>query len=250
MLLVLDAGNTNITIGIYDSSENLVATYRLISDKYATVGAYKKQIKSMLGDFHITKCIIASVVNNLDKTLKRAVDELYNIKSIILNSELNLDFKLLVNKPEEVGADRIANTAGAKQYLKPAIVIDLGTATTFDIVDKDGNFIGGTIMPGLAMQLSMLNNCTSKLPKIDIDECSNAIGKNTVDCILSGVIRGTGASIDGLIAQCETELNEKATIIITGGYANLISKYMLRKPDYINQNLTLEGLKYIYNLNK
>ena len=135
-------------------------------------------------------------------------------------------------------------------YSKPAIIVDLGTATTFDILDKFGNFIGGVIMPGLNLQFRALNKSTSKLPRIEAGAVDSAIGNNTADAILSGVIRGSACAIEGLIEQCEKELGENAVIVATGGYSGLISKYMKRQFDFVNPYLTLEGLRFLYELNK
>ena len=135
-------------------------------------------------------------------------------------------------------------------YSKPIIVVDLGTATTFDIVDKNGNFLGGVIMPGIKLQLNALSLNTSKLPKIEPDKSEIAIGNDTESAILSGVIRGSACAIEGLISQCEKELSEKAIIIATGVYCGLISKYMTREFDFVNPYLTLEGLRFLYELNK
>lgn len=129
------------------------------------------------------------------------------------------------------------------------IVVDFGTATTFDIVNSKGEFIGGIISLGIMSQLKALNKFTSKLPKEDVSLSPKAIGHNTHDAILSGVIRGTASMIDGMIEQCEKELGEKAIIVATGGYSGLIANYLKRTFDYINPILTLEGLRYLYNIN-
>ena len=135
-------------------------------------------------------------------------------------------------------------------YKLPVIVVDFGTANTFDIVNKEGEFVGGVIAPGINTQLNSLSKCTSKLPNLDATISEKAIGDNTIDAILSGVIRGTACMVEGLISQCENELGEKATIVATGGLSGLISNYMNRKFDYVNPILTLEGLKELYKLNQ
>ena len=151
-----------------------------------------------------------------------------------------------VDKPYTIGADRLANVCAAAKYPLPAIVVDIGTAITFDVLDKDKNFIGGVIMPGVNMGIKALADGTSKLTEIAPDVSPSAIGNTTETCILAGVLRGTACAIDGLLAQCEDELGCKATVIMTGGQAELILKYMNRTPDYMNKNLTLEGLKHYY----
>ena len=162
-----------------------------------------------------------------------------------------MNIKLKTDKPKEVGADRIANAvAVAEKYdSKNVIVIDFGTATTFDIINNKKEFIGGVIAPGINTQVKCLKNATSKLPKIDVSLSPNAIGPNTTEAILSGVIRGSACMVDGLVAQCEKELGGKAVIIATGGYCGLIANYMTRPFDVVNPILTLEGLKRIYELN-
>lgn len=249
MLLCVDIGNTNITLGIFEK-ENILETFRLASDKELPQEEYEVLLHTLFKKYEVTGCIIASVVNELSKTVKGAIDNTFHINSILLTNKLNLGINLNIKNPKEAGADRIANACGAYMlYSKPAIVVDLGTATTFDIINKNGDFIGGVIMPGLNLQFRALNNSTSKLPKIEADTVDKAIGNNTAEAILSGVIRGSACAIEGLIEQCEAELGEKAVIIATGGYSILISKYMSRQFDFINPCLTLEGLRFLYELN-
>ena len=135
-------------------------------------------------------------------------------------------------------------------YNHPVIVVDFGTATTFDIVNEKGEFIGGIIAPGLNLQLKALNKFTSKLPRIEVALSNTAIGHNTTDAILSGVLRGSASMIDGLIEQCEKELGAKAVVVATGGYSGLIANYLKRPFDFINPTLTLEGLRHLYQINK
>ncbi len=250
MLLVIDIGNTNITLGVFEN-ENLVETFRLASDKELPQEEYEILLHSLFKKYSIKACIIASVVDELTKRLKHASDNVFHIDSLVVSTKLNLGIQIKLKNPKEAGADRIANACGAYiLYRKPAIIVDLGTATTFDIIDKEGCFIGGVIMPGLNLQFRALNKSTSKLPRIEADTVDKAIGNNTADAILSGVIRGSACAIEGLIEQCEKELGENAVIIATGGYSNLISEYMTRKFDFINPYLTLEGLRFLYELNK
>ena len=249
MLLAIDIGNTNITLGVFEE-ESILDTFRLASDKELPQEEYEILLHSLLKKYDIKACIIASVVDELNNTIKHACDNVFHLNSAILNSELNLGIKINLKNPKEAGADRIANACGAYVlYSKPAIIVDLGTATTFDILNKSGEFIGGVIMPGLNLQFRALNKSTSKLPKIEANTVDTAIGNNTADAILSGVIRGSACAIEGLIEQCEKELGAKAVIIATGGYSNLISKYMHRKFDFVNPYLTLEGLRFLYELN-
>lgn len=250
MLLAVDIGNTNITLGVFEN-ESILETFRLASDKELPQEEYEILLHTLFKKYNVTACIIASVVDELNKTFKRAADNVFHTDSILLTNKLNLGIKLKLKNPKEAGADRIANACGAYMlYSKPTIIVDLGTATTFDIIDKHGDFVGGVIMPGLNLQLRALNKSTSKLPKIEADEVDKAIGDNTADAILSGVIRGSACAIEGLIEECEKELGAKALIVATGGYSGLISKYMKRQFDFVNPYLTLEGLRFLYELNK
>lgn len=249
MLLTVDIGNTNITLGLYDN-EALIEDFRLASDKDLSLEEYEVLLKSLFKDYDISGCIISSVVEELSTKFKTAVENIFKVKVIMLSAKVNTGIKIKMPNLDEVGADRIANATGAYiLYNHPVIVIDFGTATTFDIVNQHGEFIGGIIAPGLNLQLKTLNKFTSKLPRIDVAQSKTAIGNNTADAILSGVIRGCACMIDGMIEQCEAELGTKAVIVATGGYAGFLSEYLKRPFDFINPTLTLEGLRYLYNLN-
>jgi len=249
MLLTTDIGNTSITLGLFEG-EALVETFRLTSDKDLPQEEYEILLKTLCKPYKIDGCIIASVVEELNKKFKSSIDNVFKLDSVMVSNELNTGVKIGLQNPKEAGADRIANACGAFMlYNRPCIVIDFGTATSFDIVNKKGEFIGGVITPGLNLQMKVLNKFTSKLPKIDVAISNKAIGNNTSEAILSGVIRGTACMIDGLVEQCESELGEKATLIATGGYSGLISNYLKHPFDFINPTLTLEGLRFLYNLN-
>lgn len=249
MLLVIDIGNTNITLGVFDK-ESLIKTYRIASDKNMQQSEYERLLSELLTKHKITDCIIGSVVTELNSIIQKACNNIFNINSLLLDSTLDYGLEVKLQNPQEVGADRIANAYAAKKlYSLPAIVVDIGTATTFDIVSKEGNFLGGVIMPGINLQFKSLYSNTSKLPKIHAQKSNKAIGNSTENAMLSGIIRGSASSIEGLIHQCELELGQRATIIATGGDSKLISEYMLRSFDYVNPTLTLEGLKYLYELN-
>jgi len=253
MLLAVDIGNTNITLGIFDG-DSLVQSWRLASEKNKTEDEYGIILNKLLS-FHgfekIKSAVIAGVVFPLTDIFKKAVEKYIGIPSLLIKADMNLGLKLDVNNPSEVGADRIANAAAVSKLCKlPAVVIDFGTATTFDIVDKNGNFAGGIIAPGIKISAEALNMFTSLLPKIKIECSKSAIGKNTVESILSGIIRGHAAMIEGLISQIEAELGASVTTIATGGYSELISKYLKKPFDSINPDLTLFGLKILFDLNK
>ncbi len=250
MLLTADIGNTNITLGLFNG-DNYINEYRLASDKDLSKEEYEILLKSLFKDYDIEGCVIASVVEELNIKFKRAVDDVFGLKSVFVDSTIDLGIKVKADNPREVGADRLANAVAASKIYpgKPVIVIDFGTATSFDVINSDAEFLGGVIAPGINTQVKCLKNSTSKLPKIDVSISKSAIGHNTTDAILSGVIRGTACMVDGLVKQCEAELGQKAVIVATGGYCGLIANYLTRPFDDVNQILTLVGLKYIYDMN-
>lgn len=249
VLLTIDIGNTDITLGIYNN-DVLIETFRLVSDKDLSEKEYGDLLKNSCKEYIINHCVIGSVVKELGLLIKKAVDNIFEIDSFLVNATNFSGLKINLKNPQSVGIDRIANAYGAKtKYVLPLIVVDIGTAMTFDIVSKNGEFIGGVIMPGLNLQLKSLNLHTSLLPKIEVGVSEKAIGDSTEQAILSGIMRGSACAIEGLINQCELELGEKATVIATGGCSQLVAEYMNRKFDYIDSNLTLEGLKLIYEHN-
>ena len=204
--------------------------------------------ENLLKEYEVKNCIIASVVEELSLVLKEACDRAFGINTFIYTSSFDCKMPIKVSSPDQVGTDRLVNAFGAKnKYPLPLIVVDIGTATTFDIVSKQGEFIGGIIMPGIRLQLASLNANTSKLPLVEIEPSKQVIGDSTKNAILSGVVRGTASAIEGLVTQCEKELGEKATVIATGGYSEIISQYTKRF-DYIDATLTLEGLASLLEL--
>ena len=252
MLLVIDIGNTNTSLGVFEKDE-LVHTFALSSDIKKTDDEYGISLLTILNHKNIASkvkgAIISSVVPQLCEIYKSAIKKYLEIDAITLSYKSNMPIKLNLKNNKEIGADRIANaSAVVSKYKLPAIVIDFGTATTFDIVDNNANFIGGLIAPGLKIQAKSLSQFTSKLPKLKIETPSSAIGKDTISAMLSGIVLGHSCMIDGMIKKCEKELGQKATIIATGGYSNVL--FENSEIDYIDKNLTLFGLKELYNLNK
>jgi len=250
MLAAIDIGNTNITIGLFEGSI-LKGVKRLDTQPKISEQEYKKAFQEIFNKFNVTDCIIASVVDEITEKINRVCDSVVGCKSFVLNTSAKLGITLDVENPEKMGADRIANAAIVHSlYQTPIIVIDAGTATTFDIISKDGRFYGGIIMPGVELQMKALYQNTSKLPKIKIQESPQVIGIDTETCMLSGVVRGSACAIEGLLSQCEKEIGEDVTVIGTGGHIELLRQYISRKIDYVNKDLTLQGLQYIYDLNR
>ncbi len=248
MLLTVDIGNTNITLGIFDE-DKIVHSWRLSTEINRTEDEYGVFLKNLLKDINITNAIISSVVVQLTEKLQTAIKKYLNIDSIIISHKSKMNIKIKTDIPSQVGADRIANAcAAAYLYKSPAIVVDFGTATSFDIVNSNQEFIGGIITAGMKIQAEALSNRTSKLPKLSIETPDHTIGTNTIDAMLSGIVIGHAAMIDGLIDACEKEIGEKPTIIATGGYSTVISKFLKRKFDYVNPDLTLIGMNLLFKL--
>ena len=251
MLLTLDIGNTSTTIGLFDK-ENLIETWSIASEKHRSEDEIGILLINLL-KIHNYECSIdsaclCSVVVCLTERYKNAIKRYLNIEPFVVSNKTTNLLNYCVDYPEEVGADRIVNAFAAySKYKKTSIVVDMGTATSFDIVRSNGDFLGGIICAGMKIQAESLKKFTSKLPLIKIEAPNTAIGKNTIDAMLSGIVRGHACMIDGLIKECEKELDEKAVIIATGGYSDIVAQYMERKFDYISPNITLEGLKLIYD---
>ena len=233
MLLTVDIGNTNITLGLFEKDE-FQKEFRLASDRDLEQSEYENLLQTIFKEYRIDSCVIGSVVNELDEKIKNAVKNVLHLEPLVVSNKINCGVKIIADEPDEVGADRIANaSAVAKMYDGAVIVVDFGTATTFDIVNSKKEFCAGIIIPGLKTQLKSLYDKTSKLPHIEIDYSPCALAQNTKDAILAGVIRGSACAVDGLIEQCENELGEEVTLVATGGYSGLIANYMKNKFDSI-----------------
>lgn len=244
MFLAIDTGNTSTHCGIYDN-EKLVKTFRINSDINSPKSVYEDFFRQEFEDFNITSCLIASVNTEFNSILQSTILSVLGFEANFLTIDMCKELKVKTQHPKAVGADRLADIYGITENVYPSIIIDIGTAITFDILASANEYIGGLIIPGLDMQLKALHEFTSKLPRIKIKESPSAIANSTETAILSGVIRGTAQTVEGMIYQCEQELGKKTTIIATGGQCEILEKYMNRKFDIINHNLTLDGIKRI-----
>ncbi len=253
MILVIDIGNTNITLGVFKDNE-IKNSWRLSTEITRTEDEYGIYIKNLLREAHleneIKNAVICSVVVQLTEKIESAIKKYLSINSFIISHKIKTNIKLKTDNPSQIGADRIANACAlAKLYKLPAIAVDFGTATSFDIVNAEDEFVGGIITAGMKIQAEALSSKTSKLPDLNIEIPKSAIGKNTIDAMLSGVVLGHATMIDGLIEECEKELGQKAYIVATGGYSSVISNYLRRKFDDINPDLTLIGAKILFDMN-
>lgn len=254
MLLAIDIGNTNLTLGVYDESV-LLFTARLSTDTRLTRDQYAVAIKDVLAlhdaDYKdIEDCIIASVVPTVATSVANAISLLCHIVPLELGPGLKTGLNIKIDNPAQLGADLVAGAVGAiSEYTLPCIVIDMGTATTVSVINSEGQFVGGSIAAGVMLTLKALTENTSQLPSINLSAPPSVIGRNTVDCMRSGLILGTASMIDGLIERISEELDEIPTVVATGGLSKEIITHCKSEIIY-NENLLLEGLREIYEKNK
>lgn len=250
MLLAIDIGNSQTSFGLFHKDQ-LVAHWRSetkvsrTTDEYAAFLFPLLQLKGItLND--LTGIAICSVVPAVDFALQKFCVDYFKKTPFFINSKIELGFKICVDNPGEVGADRLANAAYAVKHMKlPAIVVDLGTATTFDVVKPGPTYEGGIILPGVQMGAESLSRKTSLLPLINVEFPKSVIGKNTVTCIQSGILYGYCDAIDGLLTRLVSEIGDPCEIALTGGVAPLIHS-KLKHPTQILPNLTLEGVKILF----
>lgn len=254
MLLAIDIGNTNITLGAYDN-DVLLFTARLATVKGTTADQYAVEIKNIL-DLHglnyarIEDCIVSSVVPSVGGAICNAVSLLCNIVPLELGPGVKTGLNIKIDNPAQLGADLVAGAVGAiSEYTLPCVVIDMGTASTISVIDRNGAYLGGVISAGVRLTLKALSENTAQLPSIDITAPKSVIGSNTVDCMQSGLIFGTASMLDGLLDRITDELGEMPTVVATGGLSREIIIHC--KNDIIyNPNLLLDGLREIYEKNR
>jgi type III pantothenate kinase len=259
MLLTFDIGNSNIVIGIYQNNK-LTKKWRLISNTKKTADDYAVDIVELcltekIDCLEISGAIICSVVPTLTglihEAVKKITSETFAGKILVIGQE-NLDLKIDLNvrNKNEVGHDRIINAiAGFRKFGGNLIIIDFGTATTFDVVGENGEYLGGVIAPGINLSLKALHDMTAQLPKISVKAQKNVIGKTTVEAMNSGAYFGYISLIEGLILKIEDELGHSATKIMTGGLAELFKDALKNKIQHHEPDLTLDGLKIVYENN-
>jgi type III pantothenate kinase len=253
MLLVLDVGNTNTTLGLYDG-DKLTHSWRLTSERQRTVDEYGILCRSLLNlcDLQsdaITDIAVSSVVPPLDFTLYKMAEVYFNVQPLFISAK-NAGMPLRIDNPAEVGSDRIVNAVAAfEKYGGASIIVDFGTATNFDVISKNGEYLGGVICPGIQISADALFQRAARLYRVDIRHPEKVIGTNTTACVQSGLYYGSIGLVDGILEKMLEELGTETQIIATGGLAPLISKGS-RLIDSVDQDLTLEGLKLIYQRHK
>ena len=254
MLLAIDIGNTNIVIGCMKDDE-IVFKARIATDRLRTSDQYGVEIKNMIEAFgvnlkEIDDCIISSVVPPVFNSVRTGVLKIIGKQPMVVSPGLKTGLNIHVDVPSQVGSDRIVIAVAAlAEYEAPLILMDLGTATTIEVVEPDNRYVGGVIFPGVMVSLDALTSRAAQLPGISLDKPKAVIGKNTVDCMRSGMMYGTAAMIDGIIERIEEELGHKATIVATGGLARFITP-LCKREIILERDLLLKGLNIIYNKNK
>lgn len=254
MLLALDVGNTNITTGVFDGSK-LKATWRIGTDVHRTADEYGSLFTHLmerqgLAIADIDEAVLCSVVPPLVGTFEEMCRRYFRTKPLVVAAGVKTGVKICLDNPREVGADRVVNAVAAhKLYGGPVIVIDLGTAITFDAVSEEGDYLGGAIAPGIAIATEALFMRTAALPRLELDFPKKAIGRNTVAAMLSGIVFGYAGLIEGVVSRIREELGGKAKVIATGGYAELLAR-VTPVVEEVNPDLTLIGLRLIHEMNK
>ena len=253
MILALDIGNTNIVLGCIDNN-NIYFEGRLATDLGKTEMEYAVLFKNILDIYNVDLsglegAILSSVVPPLNPVLKNAIHAVTGFIPLDVNIHCNTGLKLDVDHAEEIGSDLIVATVAAlEEYKPPVIIIDMGTATTFWVIDQNGVPCGGAFMPGVQISQDALSARTSQLPSISFSDLGNVIGRNTVDCMKSGMIYGTAAMIDGMSARFREELGCDAPIIATGGLSREIVTHC-RLPVQFDDTLLLDGLRLLWEKN-
>ena len=257
MLLVIDVGNTNTVLGLFDG-ERLIHDWRirteidhtideygvLISNLYHSSRMNAKEIKSVTDI--IISCVVPPMLNILEPLCKKY----FGIKPMIVGPGIKTGMPIFYDNPKEVGADRIVNAVAAyEKYRKECIVVDFGTATTFDYVSPKGEYMGGCIAPGIVISSEALFARASKLPRVEFSRPKTVITKDTVSAMQAGIMYGYAGLVDGIVGRMKSEVKTKPLVIATGGLARIVAQEA-RSIDKIEEMLTLEGLRIIYDLNK
>jgi len=254
MLLVIDIGNTDTTLGVFEDVK-LRATWHMATNVHRMADEYAALLLNLLRHQNldtpdITAVAMCSVVPPLITTYENLFQRYFHLSPLVVGAGVKTGVSIRIDNPREVGADRIVNTAAAHHlYDGPIIVTDLGTATTFDIVSREGCYQGGVIAPGINTAAETLFMQAAMLPRVELTRPKHTIGTSTVTAMQSGIIFGYVALIEGMVARIQQELEEKASVVATGGWSTLIAKETVAF-DVVNPNLTLIGLRLIYLMNR
>lgn len=254
MILVMDTGNTNIVLGVYEGKE-LKHHWRMETYRHKTEDEYAMQVKSLFSHVglrfeEVTGIIISSVVPPVMFPLEQMCQKYFNLKPLIVGPGIKTGLNIQYENPREVGADRIVNAVAAiEAYGSPLIIVDFGTATTYCYVNENGGYMGGAIAPGIGISMEALFSRASKLPRIELARPDDVVGKNTISAMQSGIIYGYVGQVEGIVARLKEQSKVEPKVIATGGMADLIAS---ETPviDIVDNFLTLKGLYLIYERNK
>ena len=254
MILVVDIGNSNVVIGGVDR-EKIEFEARLRTDSTKTSDEYCIDLKNILDLYHVDRtqiegAIIGSVVPQVLNTFQTAIMKLTGKKALVVGPGLKTGLNIAIENPAQTGADLVVGCVAAlREHKPPMIVIDMGTATTMVVLDASGSLVGGTISPGVKISMDALTGGTALLPGLQLDRPKKAIGRNTIDCMRSGIMMGAACMIDGLIERMEEELGCKTTVVATGGIARFVLP-MCRREIVYDKDLLIKGLSHLYYENK
>lgn len=255
MVIAIDIGNTNITFGGF-KGEELIFVSRIATDDKKTEDQYAVDLRSILklnnvNAVDVCGVCISSVVPNLSEVIKKAVLFISDCKVITVSSGVKTGLNIKTDNPRQMGSDIVCGAVWAKKKDKvPVVLVDLGTATTFTVIDKNGILVGYSIMPGMEVSLNALRENAAQLPSVGIDNPHmGIIGKNTVDAMVSGIVFGTASAVDGMIDRFKMEMEDEANVIITGGYGKKISPF-LKNCHVLDDNIILKGLYIIWQKNQ
>ena len=255
MLLAIDIGNSNVVIGCLNENNETIKLFRMVTDLKKTDDEYAAGIKSIL-DYNDLDCndfegaIICSVVPPLTEIFRNAVEAITGCRALVVGAGIKTGLNIMIENPATLGSDIVAaSVAAMANFPLPVMVFDMGTATTITVVDKGNKFIGGAIVPGVALSMNALSAGTSLLQKVPIEAPKKCISSTTTECMQSGAVYGNAAMLDGMIDRFEQELGAHCSVVATGGIAAKIIPHCSHEIVY-DENLLLRGLGIIYKKNK
>ena len=254
MILTIDIGNSNIVLGGVEG-DDIVFEARLRTDATKTSDEYCIDLKMILEVYgvkaqEIEGSIIGSVVPQVLNSVQTAIKKLTGKAALVVGPGLKTGLNIRIENPSQTGADLVIGAVAAlREHKPPMIIVDMGTATTIMVLDNDGAFIGGAIAPGVKISLDALTDRTALLPGLQLDQPKRAIGRNTIDCMRSGIMMGAACMLDGMVERMEEELGAKATVVATGGIARFVTP-MCKTPMIYDKDLLVKGLAILYRENK
>ncbi len=255
MILTVDIGNTNVVVGGVEGQDHVLFEARLRTEATKTSDQYCVDLKILLDVYHVDPgqiegAIISSVVPQVLNSFQSAIKKLTGKSSLVVGPGLKTGLNILLENPNQTGADLVVGSVAAlREHKPPMIIIDMGTATTMVVLNEQGALIGGCIAPGVKISLDALTERTALLPGLQLDQPKKAIGRNTIDCMRSGIMMGSACMLDGMIERMEAELGCRTTVIATGGIARFVVPLCKREIIY-DKDLLVKGLTFLYRENK